>query len=539
MDDKKYDGPNWMTTILAHKDEFNKNEKGRIEKAIRMYRGDPWTKDQKSSSLQMVSFNILFAIVESATSATVPNNLEFTVYEKPETPSNDAEKWLARAGRRGDWNGEACLSMVDAMLTGRSILKTVPNEATGFPSIVAVSPQRIFFDLAVRRTSDIQYFIEFAPMRLDTFKARLKKRGNKAPIYTLPNDIKDVKALATLYPDWLNEAANKTEGTDWVPVWEVVDVGRGVVTHWLDGQEKQPLCEWSGEDFYNPYTLYNLNLNAVDCRGLSEVSLVEDTVAAINRILVYWAEIVRKQVPITAYDSSRTTEAEMANMGRATPSSFVGINTNGAPPSSVIQNIETARVPPDLTIFMAKLEQVVSYVTGISDMQRGQVVGAKTATELAVIEAANKTRLQHRIDRFNAAWEDAARKALFLGRRGGFKWLPEPYDVEMIAYSPLQKNREVLRERFLNALQIIGTRPDSFNFDEIDKLLVEVFDLPLSVLLTPEQKAGRAQAAAPPPPATAPVPIEEAPPPVTPGTAELPGNATALLEAAGAQEPTP
>ena len=536
---ERYEGPDWMTIILAHKEEFKKNERGKFEKAIRMYRGDPWTADQKSSSLQMVSFNILFAIVESATSATVPNNLEFTVYEAPETPSNDAEKWLERAGRRGDWNGEACLSMVDAMLTGRSVLKTTPDEATGYPSIVAVNPQRIFFDLAVRRTRDIQYYIEFAPMRLETFKAKLKKRGNRPPVYALPEDIRDVKSLATLYPDWLNEAANKTEGTDWVPVWEVVDVGRKEVTHWLDGQNKAPLCKWTGEDFYNPYTLYNLNLNAVDCRGLSEVSLVEDTVAAINRILVYAAEIVRKQVPITAYDSSRTTETEMANMGRATPSSFVGVNTNGAPPSSVIQNIETARVPPDLMPFMAKLEQIVSYVSGISDMQRGQVVGAKTATELAVIEAANKTRLQHRIDRFNAAWEDAARKVLYLGRVGGAKFLPEPYDVSMIAYSPLQKNREVLRERFLNALQIIGTRPESFNFEEIDKLLVEVFDLPLSVLLTPEQKAERAQAAAPPQPATAPVPVEEAPPPATPGTADLPPGATQLLEAAGAQEPTP
>lgn len=536
--EQTWDGPNWMERILAHKAEFQNGEKGRIEKAIRMYRGDPWTQQQKSSSLQMVSFNILFAIIESATSATVPNNLEFTVFEKPETPSNDAEKWLMRAGRRGDWNGEACLSMVDAMLTGRSVLKTVPNEVTGYPTVVAVSPQRIFFDLAVRRPSDIQYFIEFAPMRLDVFKAKLKKGRNGKSVYTLPDGIKDVKSLATLYPDWLNTSANKTEGTDWVPVWEVVDVARGVVSHWLDGQEKAPLCQWGGEDFYNPYTLYNLNLNAVDCRGLSEVALVEDTVAAINRILVYWAEIVRKQVPITAYDSSRTTEGEMANMARATPSSFVGINTNGAPPSSVIQNIETARVPPDLTIFMSKLEQIVSYVTGISDMQRGQVVGAKTATELAVIEAANKTRLQHRIDRFNAAWEDAARKALFLGRRGTAKFLPEPYDVNMIAYSPLQKNREVLRERFLNALQIIGTRPQSFNFDEIDKLLVEVFDLPMSVLLTPEQKAQAAQAAAPPPPpATAPVPVEEAPAVPGPDAAALPPNATTLLEASGAQEP--
>lgn len=513
-----YTGPDWLATISAHKAEYEANERSHVDKALRMYRGDAWTQQERTegSNLRLVSFNLLFAIVESAIAATVPNNLAFTVYEKPETTSTEWEEYLAQAEREGDWRGEACLSMVDAMITGRSILKTSPG--TPCEVVRAVDPRRMYFDLAVRRPGDITYFIEFCPMSKEAFE---KKTKGKKPAYKVPDNI-DINTLATAYPEWLNSAASKTAGQTWIPIYEVVDIARRTVTHWIDGV-RLPLCEWKGEDYYNPYSLYNLNLNGVDCRGLSEVSLVEDTVAAINRILVYWMEIIRKQVPITVYDSSRTDEDQVKKIVLATPGAIVGINSNGQAPLSAIQNMPPVEVPRDIKEAMAKLEQIVAIVSAMQDMSRGQVSGAKTATEVATIQSIAATRVSHRVARFYSAWEQAAKKALSLAHIRRPK-LPNPWNVTMVAYSPMEKNREVLRERFLAAFKIMQENPEKFDADEVNKLFVEVFDLNPSVLLSPEQ---RTVAANTPPPA------DEVPPPVL--SANPNPNALAMLQASGAE----
>lgn len=518
-----YTGPNWQDVIKRHKDEYHRREDAKFKMALRMYRGDPWTQEERGSPLRRVSFNMLFAIIESATAATVPNNLQFTVYKDPKTTETAWESYLARADRVGDWRGEACLSMVDAMLTGRSVLKVSPGRPCS--RIRTVDPRRVFFDLTVRRPADIQYFIELCPMTLEELER--KCRGRK-PVYRLPDSVTDLRALQTNYPEWLSEAANKTGGESWIPVWEVVDVGRQTVTHWIENVN-EPLCIWTGDDYFNPYCLYNLNLNGEDCRGLSEVQLVEETVTAINRILVYWAEIVRKQVPVTLYDTSATNEDEMRRVTQASPGALVGVNAGGKPLSTVFTNLPVAAVPPDMVVFMQKLEQIVAYVSATSDMARGQTVGARTATELAVIQAKDQNRIQHRVARFNAAWEEAARKALSLAKVD-FPDLADPYEIEMIAYSPIEKNREVLRERFLQAYSIMSAHPDQFDQAEVDRLLVDVFNLPMSVLKV------AAPQTAPQLPAPAPLPEAAAPPPMPPSpeNAAIPPEVKNRLAAAGA-----
>lgn len=536
-----WDGPNWMEVVQKHREMYSSDEEEKIEKAHKMYRGDSWGAEeriaQRDGVLKLVTYNLLFAVIETATAATVPTNLEFTVYEKPEAQATIMEDFLERAGRIGDWRGEACLSMVDAMLTGRSVLKTTPS-ANGFPQIRAVDPRRVYFDLAVRRPGDIGYYIEFCPMTIAAFRKRLRRVGGKSAIYKLPDTVNDVDTFATAYPKWLSGPASKTSGQQWVPIYEVVDTSSRVVTHWLEGVD-EPLCEWKDENYYNPYSLYNLNLNGQDNRGLSEVTLVEDTVAAINRLLVYWAEIIRRQVPITVYDSTRIEEAEIVKIARAAPGAFVAVKTNGQPPLSAIQQLPVNQVPPNLIEFMQKLEQIVSFITAMSDMARGQVVGAKTATELAVIESKDKTRLQHRVSRFNAAWEDSARKAIELGRVNNPDW-PGVWDVSMIAYSPMAMNREVLRERFLQAYPIMSGRPEAFKQEEVDKEFVDVMGMSPRVLYTDDERAAMAQAAAqqqqaPPmaPPSEPAVESETPSQEVAAGPPEsLPPQATALLNAA-------
>src|SRR3990167_9229882 len=292
---KPWTGPDWFRVLAQHRAEYHKEESVKVEKALRLYRGDPWTPEDRTASvkdgsaLRLVTFNLAYAIIESAVSAAVPSNLQFTVFttDEPETPSNGLEKLLARCDRIEDWGYEATLSLLDALLTGRSVLKTVPADRV--PGTVrAVDPRQVFFDLTARRPKDIGYFIELTPMAKRDFEDKLRRHGNTPPVYVLPAT-EDVAKLATVYPNWLSQAASNTAGQEWIPVFEVTDTKRKVVSHWVDGHST-PIAVFEGTEYYNPYTLYNLNLNGQDCRGISEVLLVEDIIIAVNRLLTYWAE---------------------------------------------------------------------------------------------------------------------------------------------------------------------------------------------------------------------------------------------------------
>ena len=479
-----YDGPNWPDTIRAHREAYILSERSDIEEALRMFRGDYWSeRDRRDTAMKLVSMNIVYAIAESAVSATVPPNLQFTVYEKEATTSTPWEDYLVACGRSADWRGEATLSMTDAVLTGRSVLKTTLGKS--HTEIRAVDPRRVYFDLAARRPSDISYYIELTLLTVQEFESRLRRKGNNAPLYKLPAPFEGtpVKDLATSYPAWISDQAAKTAGTRFIPVYEVYDEARQECTHWLDGATA-PLCLHDGKDYFQPFSIYNLNPNAVDCRGLSEVQLVKDCIVAVNRLLSYWGELVRRQVPLTVYDSSRLTEDEVTRLGQAPPGAYVGVNAAGQPPLAVLGTLQSPPVPAEIPNFMAKLEQVISYVSALSDSSRGQVTGARTATELALIEGQQKTRISHRVGRFSKAWEQAAKKAIQLAIMSGVD-LPLPVNVEMVAYSPSENNRVVLREKFLGALQFIEAHPDRFNQAEVTRLFAEIMALPPSIIVEP------------------------------------------------------
>ena len=160
---KPWSGVDWTHVLSQHRAEYLREESEKIEKACRLYRGDPWSPEDRAKRddraggvLRLVTFNLAFAIIESAVSASVPTNLQFTVFTgaEPDTSSTPLEKLMARCDRIENWGYEAGLSMLDALLTGRSVLKTVPAERV--PGTVrAVDPRKVFFDLAARRPQDI------------------------------------------------------------------------------------------------------------------------------------------------------------------------------------------------------------------------------------------------------------------------------------------------------------------------------------------------------------------------------------------------
>jgi len=501
----EWTGPDWMDKIKKHRNFYDQKEKDGFDFALGQYQGEYWKDvDRRMYKANLVSYNLIFAICESALSNLIPPNMRFAITEVdaiPQLTESEPEKELELMARRGRWREEGALALVASILYGRFIFKvTAPG---GNPLIRSVDPRKVFFDLTTPRSWDVKYFIELC-LRTPQDLQRAHANGElELPPHLLgPQGLKILKGMAQVYPTWVSEAANKTAG-DYVQTWEVWDNEACTMSIWVEG-EQEPVQVLSGEDYYCPYLLGNLTHNGLDCRGISEVQLLKDVIAAINRLLTYQNEIVRRQIPVTLYNKSQMSEEEVANMASASPGDFIGV-TMGLQGGQVLVEGPTAHVPPDVQAFQAKLEQIVSYVSALSDSSRGQVTGARTATELALIESQQRNRLRARTTEYYGAWSKAA--ALALALKKGIPW--SEFDdfqehVKIVANSAAELNRAVLQEKFQQVYQFMLSRPDSFDAGVLDKLFIEVFQLPPDFLKQASEMA--------PPPPPGPTPPGEGPP---------------------------
>ena len=347
----------------------------------------------------------------------------------------------------------------------------------------------MIFDLTARRVEDIRYWCEVTVLSKEEFDARITEG-----FYTLPEgkSVPDGDA----YPTWLQDvdgiggdmAAATTSSSGgyrklknwqpWITVYEWYEDGR--VQHWHDGFD-QPLYDAPTD--YIPYTLYFLNSNAQDCRGLSEILLVKPNIDAVNRLLTYIMYLVRMQIPRILFDSGVVSEEEIAKINSSEPASWVGLALkNAALIAQVFALSPIPNVPPEVQILLTKEESIISYVSALAESARGQVTGARTATELALIEGQLRTRLQARQSNVDDATSDVARKMLYLAAKklttpitvrtgtdpqGNPTWgQVEPTTlsdvdvlIECVPYTPLDNNRAVVEERFLTQLPIVAARP--------------------------------------------------------------------------------
>lgn len=456
--------------------------------------GDSEWKQIKTSS------NIAFALVETAVASLVPRHPQITC--QPRMPMNPddmlaREKYVNMALDACKFRRELHLSIQDCVLCGRAIYKTTWSRTLGRPIVRAVDPRSVIFDLTARRPEDIKYWCEVTVLSQDEFDARVE-----SGFYKIPKGKSIPRGDA--YPKWLNDSdgmsggdqpAGATSATGgykrlrnwqpWITIYEWYDVPTGKVQHWHADFDK-PLFEES--EPYIPFTLYSLNSNAQDCRGLSEILLVKPNIEAVNRLLSYMMMLVRLQVPRVLFDSGIITEEQVATLMAAEPGAWVAFALkNGAAIASAFAQAPVPNIPPEVQLLLSKEENIISYVSAMAEAARGQVTGAKTATELALIEGQLRTRLQARQANVDEATADVAAKILYLAGQklempvmvktgadasGNPVWTEvKPSQLadmgvlfEVVPYTPLDNNRAVVEERFLAQLPIIAQRP---NVDQV------------------------------------------------------------------------
>ena len=176
--------------IDRHLNYYKRSEKKDFDKARRFYRGNFFTSTDSdvmgmSSNSYLCSKNIIYAIADTAVSALLGPNPSVGAVARTPRSQEAAPSVTGLVDYVFDSNkfrSKAATTLIDAVLCKRGIFKSGWEAKRDIPIIRAINPSSIFFDLTVRDSDDIRYWIEATVISYDEFKARVKSGKYKADL---------------------------------------------------------------------------------------------------------------------------------------------------------------------------------------------------------------------------------------------------------------------------------------------------------------------------------------------------------------------
>jgi len=509
--------------IEHHLSYYRENEKDDMDRARAYYRGDFWDASvSKGAGLDhrlakmYAQKNLIFAIADTATSSLLGPNPR--VAAMPRTPQS-AEFRGATTGLMG-WAFDTVkmrrrsgLALMDSTLCKRGVFKTSWNSKLDQPVVSNPNPATVFFDLTARDPDDIRYWAQACPLTPSVFAQKVKSGR-----YKLGEGKDEIKPETS--PDWMLDNVQKQSLKQFssidkrVMVYEYYDCESGTVIHY---HKDTDTVLFKGTLDYIPFSMFSLNHSGVDCTGLSEVQLVLDQQTNINQLLTLWKRIVYLQVPKILYDAGKIDSHELDKAMDAIVGSLVPVEADGVDEmrnfAALFYQMPTPDVPAAVIQFIQRLENDAGFVSALAEAARGQVAGAKTATEMSIINSQMRNRLATREGHLNTAIEDVGSKMFYLMQRymkrsrmvriaGAemFTHLPLQtlreleMDFEMVSYNPIRKNPAVLLETLQAMVPLLAQAPN-IDIYRLFEELVKGLGLPSDIII-PEEKARAAQAQA-------------------------------------------
>ena len=355
----------------------------------------------------------------------------------------------------------------------------------------------------MRDSDDIRYWIEATVISYDEFKARVKSGKYKADL------VKEV--TPDRYPKWLLDE-NQKSSTDtvrdafqWVTIYEYYDRERGIMQHYI---KQADAVVFEDKIDYIPYSMFSLNQSGIDCLGLSEVQLVLKQQETINDLLTHMKQITYLQVPRVMYDSGRVTEEDLNKAVDSSAGSFVGINPSNSEAlrslATLFYEMPIPDSPSGVKDFIARQEEDAAFISALAEAARGQVAGARTATEMAIIDAQLRTRLATREGHLNDAIEDVAKKVFYLCKKymqtnrmirvsGSTKWAELSHkdlvdidvDFEIVSYNPIRRNPGMMAETLIQMLPFLSQN-ENVNVRRLTEEILTNLGLPSRILIPEE-----------------------------------------------------
>ena len=507
--------------IDRHLNYYKRSEKKDFDKARRFYRGNFFSSTDSdisgmSAHSYLCSKNIIYAIADTAISALLgPNPSVGAIARTPR--SQDAAPTVTGLVEyvfdANKFRRKAATTLIDAVLCKRGIFKTGWDAKKDIPIIRAINPSSVFFDLTVRDSDDIRYWIEATVISFDEFKSRVKSGQYKAEL------VKEV--TPDRYPKWLLDENQKSttdtvrDAFQWVTIYEYYDRERGIMQHYI---KQADAVVFEDKIDYIPYSMFSLNQSGIDCLGLSEVQLVLKQQETINYLLTHMKQITYLQIPRVMYDSGRVTEEDLNKAVDSSAGSFVGINPSNSEAlrslATLFYEMPVPDSPTGVKEFIARQEEDAAFISALAEAARGQVAGARTATEMAIIDAQLRTRLATREGHLNDAIEDVAKKVFYLCKKymktnrlirvsGSTKWselshkdlVDVDVDFEMVSYNPIRRNPGMMAETLIQMLPFLSQN-ENVNVRRLTEEILTNLGLPSRILIPEEDiLAAKEQAA--------------------------------------------
>ena len=511
--------PKLSSLIERHERYYKRYEKPKFDKVRRFYRGEFYSIKKADNShvdrLLLCSKNLIYAIADTAVSSLLGPNPQVACV--PRNP--DSEDAMAAVNGLMEFvfdenrmRRRAATALIDAVLCKRGIFKTGWSSEQDRPVIKSVDPSRLYFDMTVRDVDDISYWIEMTVISYDQFKERVA-RG----IYTIPPNA-DIRP--DRYPTFIvgeDQRGNVDAVRDafqWVTVYEYYNVDEGTVQHYV---KQANAVVFQDKIDYIPYSMFSLNQSGIDCCGLSEVQLVLNQQETVNDLLTHLKEIAYLQIPRILYDAGRITEEDLNKAVAATTGSFVGIRPENSEALRTLNTLffpmPTPDTPAGVVSFVDRQENDAAFISALAEAARGQVAGARTATEMAIIDAQMRTRLATREGHLNDAMEDVGRKAFYLTRKymkqeklirisGSKQWAAVNFqtlqnvemDFKMVSYNPVRKNPAVMVESIIQMLPFLAQNPN-VDFRVLTEQIVSGLGFPGKMVKTEDQIQAEEEAA--------------------------------------------
>lgn len=504
----------WPSIIDSHKRRFEGGESKLFERVNDFFLGNAWartTEGESEAALIKTSTNFVFPIVETATSVLVPPNPQVSA-----NPRNkmDADKVQAIEGvvnwslDSGKFRDELAVAIQHVVMFGRCPVKTTWDASRDMPISKWIDPRNYFFDRTAQRFEDVRYEIE----------ATLLSRGDiakkvKAGVYEQSSF---ADASPSRYPSWMlpkdqQDIDNLKNYQPWYLIYEVYDRETNKVLHILDGSDK-PILE--DEMVYRPYELLTFNYNGRDIGGISEIGLILSNQEEYNWTETFLLNILRFGIPHIYYDAAAGSSDDQQKKIMAPLGSRVPINV---PSNKSLKDMffssPLPQYPPAANDMLAKKRDGISFVSALTDAQRAQTIGAKTATELAFIEGNIRNRLRPRQSKVDGLTERVAEKHLLLASKymrrekvfkltGSDVWQTvDPWTVDgvesgfnIVPYSPMETNKAVKVETLRNIQPLLTNNPH-VDQRRLTEVLFDMLELPGDLLLPLEQVQAAAQAA--------------------------------------------
>tara|TARA_Y100000114_G_scaffold127882_2_gene124741 strand:- start:10426 stop:12210 length:1785 start_codon:yes stop_codon:yes gene_type:complete len=507
--------------IDRHLDYYKRAEKKEFDKARRFYRGNFFSTGDSdiqglSESSYLCSKNLIYAIADTAVSALLGPNPSVGAVARTPVSENAAPavtgliEYVFEANR---FRRKAATALIDAVLCKRGIFKTGWDAAKDTPIIRAINPSSVFFDLTVRDPDDIRYWIEATVISFDEFKKRVKSGQYK------PELVKDVRP--DRYPKWLLDQNQKNQTNmvrdafKWVTVYEYYDRERGMIQHYI---KQADAVVFEDKIDYVPYSMFTLNQSGIDCTGLSEVQLVLKQQETINDLLTHMKQITYLQIPRVMYDSGRITEEDLNKAVEAAAGSYVGINPSNSDAlrsmATLFYEMPVPNSPSGVKEFIARQEDDAAFISALAEAARGQVAGARTATEMAIIDAQLRTRLATREGHLNDALEDVAKKVFYLCKKymrqtrlvriaGNSRWselshkdlIDIDVDFKMVGHNPIRRNPGMMAETMIQMLPFLSQN-QNVDVRRLTEEILANLGLPSRILIPEAELLAQQQAIA-------------------------------------------